>query len=318
MSFSAFLVEHCMTKQGATPHDMTKVAPRFLTFTGLIRPLVQMTTRLYHVICSFTPAMLYGCKDHGPFSTAARKKWVHMKSQPSRPPGHPVLRYGFIFGGILAVLNLANLAIELLTNNFVASTQVINGTTTVNLDSSGISTLLTCFLFLVALALSLIAGLLAASASGKVGAATLAGLLTGVLGTLVSGIVGLIFIVILTLPRLQLPPGSTLTLPQLQGLLISTAIFGVVFGVLINGGLGAGTGALGGLIGRGRRPAPAPYYQTPYNPGWPGMPLPPGYPNQPVPPFPPQAYGGAPTYPPAPYPGQPGGGPVQAPSPSEG
>ena len=221
-----------------------------------------------------------------------------------------MLRNGLIFGGILAALNLVNLAIELLTGNYIASTQVVNGTTMVNLDSSGVSTLLTCFLFLIALALSLMAGLLAATASGKVGAAMLAGLLTGVLGTLIGGIVGLIFIVVLTLPRLLPPPGSTLTIPQLQTLLIGTAIFGLVFGVLISGGLGAGAGALGGLIGKGRLRGPAQVYEGPYDQGWSGTMPPPGYPYQPMPSFPSQPYGEASTNlpSPSPSPDQPDGG----------
>ena len=83
-----------------------------------------------------------------------------MRSLPSPTPGHPVLRNGLIFGGILASLNLANLAIEVLTGNDIATAQVVNGTTTDSLDNSGVSTLVACFLFLIALALSLVAGLL--------------------------------------------------------------------------------------------------------------------------------------------------------------
>jgi hypothetical protein len=224
-----------------------------------------------------------------------------MRSLPSPSTGHPVLRNGLIFGGILAGLNLANLAIELLTGNDIATAQVVNGTTSVNLDNSGFTTLLACFLFLIALALSLVAGLLAASASGKVGTATLAGLLTGILGTCISGIVGIIFIVVLILPGLLLPPGSTLSLAQLQALVIGTAIFGLVFGVAITGGLGAGTGALGGLIGKGHHRNPEePFYQAPLYQGWPGT----------MPPYPPQPFGGTPSYPPSPSPNpsEPGGG----------
>ena len=130
------------------------------------------------------------------------------------------------------------------------------------------------------------------------GAATLAGLLTGILGTFISGIVGIIFIAVLILPGLLLPPGSTLSLAQFQALVIGTAIFGLVFGVVITGGLGAGTGALGGLIGKGHHPKPEPLYQAPLYQGWPGT----------MPPYPPQPYGGTASYPPSPYPGEPSGG----------
>jgi hypothetical protein len=218
-----------------------------------------------------------------------------------------VLRYGLILGSILAVLNLANLAIELITGNYMATTEVVNGTTMVNLDNSGATTLLSCFLFLVALALSFVAGLLAASSSRKVSAATLAGLLAGILGTFISGIVGFIVLVVSTLPGLIVPPGSTLSLSQLQALFIGTSIFGLVFGVVITGGLGAGTGALGGLIGTGRYRRPEPLYQEPHHEEWPGtMPLP-GYPYQPMPPYPPQPAREVPTYSPSPDPGQPSG-----------
>jgi hypothetical protein len=238
--------------------------------------------------------------------------------------GHPVLRNGFIFGGILAVLNVANLIVLLATGSYAVSSQAANGTTTSSLDTSGISTLLSCFLFLVALALSFIAGMLTARASGKVGAATLAGFLTGLLGTLIGGVIGLVLIVVVAFPNVTVPPGSTLSLGQVQALLVGTAIFALAFGLIVNAGAGAGTGALGGLVGKSsyRSPVLVPAYQPAPYPGMPAMgsqPLypypqvpdwtqpPGGYPPQQPPAYPQPNYPG-PSYPQPNYPEQPPNG----------
>jgi hypothetical protein len=243
--------------------------------------------------------------------------------QAMQPPkvGHPVLANSFIFGGILAGLNIVNLIVEVVIDPISVSTQVVNGTTTVNIENSGIAGLLTCFLFLAALVLSFIAGMLTARASGKIGAATLAGLLCGLLGTLVAGIIGLVVTVVIALPTLKLPPGSTLSQGDLPALLVATAAFELVFGLIITAGLGAGTGALGGLVGRSsyRPPMAVPGYSPfPYQ-GMPGMgesqPIypyqqpptwsqPQWYPEQPTPLQQPMYPPPPPTYPGPFYPGQ--------------
>jgi hypothetical protein len=241
--------------------------------------------------------------DTGPLSTRKLRVYMQQAAQPPRA-GHPVLRNSFIFGGILAGLNVVNLVVLVATGSYTVSSQVVDGSTTVSLDNSGVSTLLSCFLFLVALALSFIAGMLTARASGKVGGATLAGLLSGLFGTLIGGLIGLVLIVVIAFPNVTAPPGSTLTVGQMQALLAGAASVALVFGLVVNAGAGAGTGALGGLVGRSSYRSPVPAYQPYPYPGMPALGSQPLYPYPQVPDWtqPPGGYS-QPNYPQPNYPG---------------
>ena len=212
----------------------------------------------------------------------------------------PTIRNGLLFGAVLGALGLGNTIVQWLTGAYHAIAHTVNGFTSVTVSDTGASALLGCAVFLAVLALTFLAGILTAKATGRVGSGALAGLLAGSFGALVGGVSGLAVIVAFVAPSLQAPADSSMTQGQVQALLIGTSTVGVIVGLLLDGGFGAGMGALGGLIGahqyRQAHPpiayAPASYYYS-GSPVYPGMPIPPGA----VPPAWPPAYP-APGFPP--------------------
>jgi hypothetical protein len=212
-----------------------------------------------------------------------------------------IVRWGLTFGLIMALLG-STLAV----GSRLVEGSLISGQTTPEqlLPTAGVALLVGCGLDLVYLALFFVAGIMTARQSGSVGAASLAGLLAGGVGSLVNSAVSvtLLFVFPTTLSSL----GATSTLNSdtsdsfMVGVVIS-AVLGAIFGLLIWGGLGAGLGALGGLIGQNQFRAahpelvqPYPYAYAPY-PGYPAappmgayLPPPPGaYPPPPGAPYPP-------------------------------
>jgi hypothetical protein len=200
--------------------------------------------------------------------------------------GKIALRYGLIFGLIQAAI----VAIVLLLNAFVF------------LGNTGVSLILGVLSFLTGLAAYFVAGTLAAKQTGKVSTGTISGLWAGVFYGVIGCIISIAIFLGITLPKL-LNQYNTAGYPS--GVSPATFRIGVIaggvgvyiFGLFFAIGVGAGIGALGGLLGRSqaRKAAPAqPYQEQPY----PGQP----YPGQPYPT--PPAYPGQP-YPGQPYPGQP-------------
>lgn len=198
---------------------------------------------------------------------------------PPQQTGHPAIRNGLIFGAILGVLGLGNTLVQWLAGAYSVSTRTTNGFTTVNLNNTGPSSLLQCVLFLAMLALTFVAGILAARRTGKVGSGSIAGLVTGVVGALTGGIVGLVTIITLVAPGLQAPADSTMSTGQVQALLIGATIFGVIVGLAVDVGIGAGMGALGGLIGANSYRNAAPVAPAQAYPGYPNYPAYPNYPG---------------------------------------
>ncbi|HEX6121663.1 MAG TPA: hypothetical protein VFY89_00810, partial [Ktedonobacterales bacterium] len=96
--------------------------------------------------------------------------------------GNPTLRNGLLFGMILGLLGVANTALQWATGAERAVVRTTNGVTSVTVLDTGSSALLGCVLFLALLALTFVAGMLTARGTGSVGAGTLTGLLTGVVG----------------------------------------------------------------------------------------------------------------------------------------
>ncbi|HEX9036446.1 MAG TPA: hypothetical protein VF808_05595 [Ktedonobacterales bacterium] len=215
-----------------------------------------------------------------------------------------VWRNGLIFGGIIALIGLANVFLDWQLGAYNYTVNPATGTPT----ATGGSPALGCVVFLVDLALTFVAGMLTARASGSVGAASLTGLVAGLLGALVGGVIAAVLIIVVIAPQIQLPTGSGVSQSQLQSILIGVAIGAVVLGLLVDGGVGAGVAALGGLVGRNsyqQAHPPQPYQQSFYPGGQVGgqpyAPPPPPYtgaPQDPTPQYP------APQYPPQPYPGQ--------------
>ncbi|MGE5335155.1 MAG: hypothetical protein ACM3N4_10680 [Nitrososphaerota archaeon] len=216
--------------------------------------------------------------------------------------GHPILRNGLIFGAILGVLGAGNILIQWAAGAYHVVAQTTNGISSVNVNSTGGTSLLGCVVFLAMLALTFAAGILASKSTGKVGTGSLAGLLTGVFGGLIGGIGNVLIMAVLVVPGLEIPAGVSLSSSQIQLLAIGIAAFAAVLGLLLDTGIGAGMGALGGLIGasNARKAMPQmPPAPAPYTPGYPGnqwYPTAPTYPGTPQPGAAPQAW---------PYPNQP-------------
>jgi len=202
------------------------------------------------------------------------------------PPnsGKVAFQHGLIFGLIQAAIASA----ILLTNTFVGNSST----------RLGLALVLTGVGFLLGLVAYFVAGILAAKQTGKVSTGTLAGLWTGVIYGVITFVVSMILFFTVNLPKLTgLQQSSSATSTNFETFR-TAAIFGgvgfAIFGILFACGLGAGLGALGGLIGKNSSRVTLPSTYPPF----PGQP----YPGQP---YPPQGYPGQP-YPPQPYPGQPG------------
>ncbi|HEX3269829.1 MAG TPA: hypothetical protein VHR15_04210 [Ktedonobacterales bacterium] len=216
-----------------------------------------------------------------------------------------VVRWGLTFGLIMAALGSTSAIVSRLLE-----TSLISGQATPEqfLPTAGGALLIGCGLDLVYLALFFVAGIMAARQSGSVGAASLAGLLAGGVGALVSGAVSVILLFVL--PSAVSPFGAinsdTSDSAVMAGVVVG-AVIGLIFGLLIWGGLGAGLGALGGLIGQNQFRAahpelvqPYPYAYAPY-PGYPPVPPMGAYPPPPPGAYPPPP-GAYPPPPGAPYP----------------
>ena len=215
------------------------------------------------------------------------------------PPqqGRPALKWGLIFGGILALISIISTAVQYASGSF---SQLSDPTAAQGRLGSNL--LLGCGSFILEAALYFLTGMLAARANGKVGSGALAGLIAAAVGTVVGGVIS-----IFTFTNLSLtPPANSSIDPaqyasMMQGLLIAGAVVGIVVGI----GMGAGIAALGGLVGRGQYESAhplGPMQGSMYTPMYPpGAPVyPPGAPG-PYPPAPGYPPSGAPSaYPPPP------------------
>jgi hypothetical protein len=223
--------------------------------------------------------------------------------QTTTSTGNPALRWGLIFGAILAALSILSSVVQatLGVGSFSGATA------TPSLAGGGL--VLGCVSFLVELGLFFGAGFLAARDTGMTRTGTFAGMIAAAIGGVVGGIVGIIVLLTRSADYFQQLAGTSsgqLSAQQLHDIAVVSGIVGAVIGLLIGIGIGAGLGALGGLAGKGQYHGPvAAYQESMYQgmsqPGYPpvGYP-PPGYPQQPQG-YPPQPQPG---YPPA-YPPQP-------------
>lgn len=204
-----------------------------------------------------------------------------------------IFRNGLIFGGIIAAIALANVFISWQLGAYNVFSQVGSGATTPTVN--GTTTLLGCAIYLVDLALLFVAGMLTARKTGSVGAASLTGLVAGIIGALIGSGIALVLIMTVIAPQIHVPADSSISQSQMQAIIIGGAIFGVVIALIVDGGFGAGIGALGGLVGRNtyqQANPPQPYQQSFY-PGAVGQPG--AYP--PPPPYAGPQYPAAPQYP---------------------
>ena len=167
-----------------------------------------------------------------------------------RSTGSPAFRYGLGFGILLGI-------IQVLLSLFTNYSNVGNSASTIS--TTGI---------VVAVIIYLLAGLLAASRTGRVGTGSFAGLWTGVIGSII-GFLGALAISYVNIDRLRqnaqvaaqaaasqlhqaVPPVTNQTL-------LLAALAAGVLGMLLLLVLGLILGAIGGIIGRVFfRPVPPP------------------------------------------------------------
>lgn len=196
---------------------------------------------------------------------------------PPQRTGSLALRNGLIFGAILGVLGVGNTLIQWVMGAYHLMGRTTNGFSSVNFNDTGAPSLLGCVVFLAMLALTFAAGALTAHGTGKVGSGAIAGLLTGVFGGLIGGIGSVAVIALLVAPSLSIPPDVSMTPDQVETLVVALVAALSIFVLLVEIGVGAGIGALGGLVGaqNARKTAAV-------APGYPGYPNYPGYPGTPA------------------------------------
>jgi hypothetical protein len=208
--------------------------------------------------------------------------------QPDQHPpesGKIAIRYGLIFGVGLFIIA----AILALIATFA-------------FYGSSFASLFSIVYWLIGLVAFFLVGIFAAKKTGKVGTGTLAGLWAGIFDGVLYAIFAIILFFTYTLGKeantlTNSSTGAHLAAGSAQELAIALIVIVQVFSLLSAIGLGAGLGALGGLVGRATSkakyagPGQQPYAGQPY----PGQP----YAGQPYPgqPYPGQPYPGQPQYP---------------------
>ncbi len=203
------------------------------------------------------------------------------------------MRYGLIFGGILAVLGIVDTVLRSGTDIAAGSGNAVGGG-------------LGCLFFLISLVLLGAAGWMAARETGRTGSGAVAGLIAGLVGSLVLAIGLLVLVLSLSTADLNTVAQNSkqnLTPDQARQVVTIAIVFVDVIIVLLAAGVGAGLGALGGLIGKGQFNGPMNPYQQSYYQGPQGGYPPPGYP--PTGGYPPPGAPGSYPPPPGAYP-QPG------------
>jgi hypothetical protein len=215
--------------------------------------------------------------------------------------GNPAVRYGLIFGGILAVLSLLDAAIGRATGS------AADYSAGANIGANGLG----CLFALVGLGLLGGAGWMTARATGRTGQGAIAGMIAGLLGSAILSTA--LIVLVLTLPESyyvyvanHTQSSQPITAREVHQIIVIVLLILAVIIILIAAGVGAGLGALGGLIGKSQYNGPVNPYQQSYYQGMPpqGFPPPPaGYPPAGYPPagYPPAGYPPA-GYPPAGYP----------------
>lgn len=168
----------------------------------------------------------------------------------ARSAGAIAFQKGVIFAVVFVVLQV----ITLLLNNFLAT--------------GGFGVIVNVLSLLLSIALFLVEGAQSARQTGKARTGAMAGTFTGIMGGVVALVAGLI-ITTLNLDALRQSAQEAANEMQVRFQYTNSTVFAgfiviAVLGLLFAIGLGAGVGALGGLIGRKRA---APIYQQ--------MPVPP-------------------------------------------
>lgn len=165
--------------------------------------------------------------------------------------GHPILVNGLIYGVLILIVGLSTDALSLAGVKF---TDIVTG-----LMVSGV-------VLLIEIVLYLLAGRAASARTGTVGAGALAGLLAATIAGVIGAVISIVRAVVdpgmIRDAALKANPRVNPSLYTDQFILI-TAIISAVVGLLLILCIGAGVGALGGLLGR-RRFQPAAYQESMY------------------------------------------------------
>lgn len=206
------------------------------------------------------------------------------------PTGKVAFQQGLIFGLAQAVVASS----VLLINTFVSA-------------GVGVGLLLDILSFFTGLAAYFLAGIMGAKQNGRLRTGVFAGMWTGAIYGILDFVVSMVLFFQFNLPRVLNNLPSTTTSTTSPDTLRTAAIIGgvgaAVFGLLFAIGLGAGLGALGGLIGRNTSKFKA-------VPAVAAMPAYPVYPGQPAP-YPPYAPPAQPGAYPAPEQSAPGMPPAE-------
>jgi hypothetical protein len=183
--------------------------------------------------------------------------------------GNPAVRYGLIFGGIIAALVLVDILARAGSGVVAGGGNAVGG--------------LGCLFALISIVLLGAAGWMAARATGRTGSGAIAGLLAGLVGSAILAIT--LIVLVLVLPQSDFTSvvtsqGRHLAPAEARRVVTIAIIFFDAILVLVVVGLGAGLGALGGLIGKGQYNGPVNAYPQSYYQGPPQgfAPPPAGYP----------------------------------------
>ena len=184
------------------------------------------------------------------------------------------IRWGIIFGVIIGIIGIVdNVIIRAALGPVLTS-----GDQQRIVNASGGLLALSCVPCLLYLALLFVSGIFPARDTGNVAQGAIGGLIAGFVGVLISGVAGLILDAVNPM-TISTSAGTTSSINP-----VGLGVVGVVIDLVILSALGAGLGALGGLVGKNQYRGPVAGYQPSMYQGMgqqPGYPPPPGYPQQP-------------------------------------
>lgn len=192
-----------------------------------------------------------------------------------RSGSSPAVRLGLVFGGLIVLVSIIENVTSLL---------IVRGGASPGLVNSRVGLGLNAVVYLAELALLFLAGMFTARRNGKVGSATIAGLIAGAIGGPLGTILALSITFVGWIPPTTPSGGFDIRHTTLFiGAIIAATLF-----LLFYAAFGAGVGAIGGLIGKisyqSRHPVPGYPYPGAYPPpgGYP-QPQPGAYPPPPQP-----------------------------------
>ncbi len=182
--------------------------------------------------------------------------------------GSPAVRLGLVFGGLIVLVSIIENVTSLLIARGGASSGLMN---------SRVGLGLSAIVYLADVALLFLAGMFTARQNGKVRSATIAGLIAGAIAGPLDAIMTFVILFVGWMPS------TTVTAPSLFDIMHSTLFYGIIIltflSLLFYAGLGAGVGAIGGLIGKNNYQSRHPIPGYPQPGAYPPSPQP--YPQQP-------------------------------------